>query len=100
MTQKYLYAAWLILTIFAALIILLIRGRRTSKWKLELNEVFNLALAVSGGISGSYLISKTLTHYDSLEKLVSNDGVVAMGLGGIASVWLCIRTIGELAGKP
>lgn len=100
MTQKYLYAAWFIFTILAALLIWFIRGRRTSKWELKLDEVFNLALAVFGGISGSYLISQTWSHYDTLQKLVSNEGLVAMALGGLASIWFCMRTIGELAGKP
>lgn len=100
MTQKYLYAAWFILTILAALVIWFIRGRRTSKWELKLDEVFNLALAVFGGISGGYLIFQTWSHYDILQKLVSNEGLVAMTLGGVASIWFCMRTIGELAGKP
>jgi hypothetical protein len=100
MTQKYLYAAWFVLTILAALVIWFIRGRRTSKWELKLDEVFNLALAVFGGISGIYLISQTWSYYDTLQKLVSNEGLVAMALGGLASIWFCMRTIGELAGKP
>lgn len=100
MTQKYLYAAWLILTLLAGIVIWFIRGRRTSKWELQFDEVINLALAVFGGISGSYLISQTWTHYDTLQKLVGNEGLVAMTIGGLASIWFCVRTIGELAQKP
>lgn len=100
MTQKYLYAAWFIFTILAALVIWIIRGRRTSKWELKFDEVFNLALAVFGGISGGYLIFQTWSQYDVLQKLVGNEGLVAMALGGLASIWFCIRTVGELAGKP
>ncbi|MBU7584924.1 MAG: hypothetical protein KAF91_18795 [Nostoc sp. TH1S01] len=100
MTQKILYAAWFIFSILAVLVILFIRHRRTSKWNIKLDEVFNVSLAVFGGISGVYLISQTWLHYDTLQKLVSNEGLVAMTLGGLASIWFCISTIGELAGKP
>lgn len=100
MTQKNLYAAWFIVSIFVILVILFIRHRRTSKWNIKFEEVFNLALTVFGGISGVYLMSQTWSHYDTLQKIVSNEGVVAMALGGAASIWFCISTIGELAGKP
>jgi len=100
MTQKNLYAAWFILWILAVLVILFIRYRRNSKWDIKFDEVVNLALAVSGGISPLYLISQILLHYDTLYKLVGNEGLIAMAIGGVASIWFCIRTIGELAGKP
>jgi len=99
MNQKYLYAAWLIFTIIAISVVLFIRFHRTSKWKLKFDELFNLAFAVFGGISGGYLICQTWLYYDALQKLVSNEGLVAMALGGLASIWFCMRTIGELAGK-
>ncbi|HEY9804851.1 MAG TPA: hypothetical protein V6D25_31245 [Leptolyngbyaceae cyanobacterium] len=100
MTQKNLYTAWFILLILAVVVILLIRHRRTSKWHIQLDEVINLALAVLGGVSAAYLISQTWLNYDPIQKLVSNEGVVSMAIGGLASIWFCIRTIGELAGKP
>jgi len=100
MSQKSLYAAWFILSILAALFILFIRHRRTSKWNFKSDELFNSALAVAGGVSGGNVIFQTWLHYDILQKLFSNEGVIAMALGGVASIWFCIRTIGELAEKP
>ncbi len=62
MTQKILYVAWFLVSILAVLVILFIRHRRTSKWEIKLDEVFNLALSIFGGISGVYInISNIVT---------------------------------------
>jgi prolipoprotein diacylglyceryltransferase len=98
--QKTLYGIWLIVIILVATIILLLRHRRIKKWKLELNEVFDLAFAILGGISGSYLIYQTYELYDPLYKLVGNEGIAAMCLGGIASVWFAFSKVKELIDKP
>ncbi len=50
--------------VFAAAIILIIRHRRTKKCKLALNETFDLAFAILGGVSGSYLIYQSYDLYD------------------------------------
>jgi predicted small secreted protein len=98
--QKTLYGIWLIVTICAATIVLLLRHRRIKKWKLALNEVFDLAFAILGGISGSYLIYQTYELYDSLYKLVGSEGIAAMCLGGIASIWFAFSKVKELVDKP
>jgi uncharacterized membrane protein len=100
MTQKFIFGLWLILTVISAIFILVVRFRRTLKWKLQLNEVFDLALAVLGGTSGVYLITQAWLLYDRLQKLVGNEGLVAMTLGGLASVWFGFSKIHELASKP
>jgi hypothetical protein len=99
--QRILFGIWFVLTILAALLVLLLRHRRTSKWVVRLNEVFDLALAVLGGVSGGYVIFQTgILHYDELQKLVGNEGCVAMVLGGLASIWFGVGKIKELVVKP
>jgi hypothetical protein len=99
MTQKFVFGLWLTLTIISTIFILLIRFNRTSKWNLQLNEVFDLALAILGGLSGVYLISQAWSLYEQLQKLVGNEGIVAMTLGGGASIWFGAAKIQELASK-
>lgn len=98
--QKILYEIWLIATIFAAVVILFVRHRRTQKWKLALNETFDLAFAILGGVSGGYLIYQSYDLYDSLYKLVGNEGIVAMCLGGLALIWFAFGKVKELVDKP
>jgi prolipoprotein diacylglyceryltransferase len=98
--QKALYGIWLIVTIFAAALILSLRYRRTKKWNLTLNETLDLALAIFSGISGGYLIYQSYSLYDSLYKLVANEGIVAMFLGGLASIWFAFGKVKELIDKP
>ncbi len=97
--QKTLYGIWLIVTILAAILILFLRYRRIKKWKLSLNEAFDLALAIFGGVSGSYLIYQSYDQYDSLYKLVANEGIVAMFLGGLASIWFAFSKVKNLVDK-
>jgi hypothetical protein len=99
MTQKFVFELWLILTALSAFFVLLRRFNRTSKWKLSLNEVLDLALAVLGGISGVYLIFQAWSLYEKLQKLVGTEGPVAMTLGGFASIWFGVGKIHELASK-
>jgi hypothetical protein len=99
MTQKLVFGLWLILTTLSALFVLFRRFNLTSKWKLSLNEVLDLALAVLGGISGVYLIFQAWSLYEKLQKLVGTEGPVAMTLGGIASIWFGFGKIHELASK-
>jgi hypothetical protein len=98
--QKNLYGIWLVITILAAAIILFFRHNRTKKWKLALNEILDLALAIFSGVSGGYLIYQSYFLYDSLYKLVANEGLVAMFLGGLASIWFAFGKIKELVDKP
>lgn len=98
--QKSLYGIWLIITVFTAAIILLLRHRRTQKWNLSLNETIELALSNFGGISGGYLIYQSYSLYDSLSKLVGNEGLIAMFLGGLASVWFAFGKVKESIDKP
>jgi prolipoprotein diacylglyceryltransferase len=98
--QKSLYGIWLIITVFTAALILFSRHRRTQKWNLKLNETIELALSNFGGISGGYLIYQSYVLYDSLSKLVGNEGIIAMFLGGLASVWFAFGKVKELIDKP
>jgi uncharacterized membrane protein YsdA (DUF1294 family) len=100
MTQKFVFTTWLILTALSAILILFIRFSRTSKWKLRLDEVSDLALAVFSGTSGVYLISQVWSLYEKLQKLVGTEGIVAMTIGGFVSVWFGASKIHELASKP
>jgi cbb3-type cytochrome oxidase subunit 3 len=95
--QKSLYGIWLIITLVTATLILF---RRTKKWNLTLNETIELALSNFGGISGGYLIYQSYVLYDSLSKLVGNEGIIAMFLGGLASVWFAFGKVKELIDKP
>jgi ABC-type Na+ efflux pump permease subunit len=99
MTQKFVFGLWLILTALSALFVLFRRFSHTSKWKLSLYEVLDLALAVLGGISGVYLIFQAWSLYEKLQKLVGTEGPVAMTLGGFASIWFGFGKIHELASK-
>ncbi|MBD2028298.1 hypothetical protein [Leptolyngbya sp. FACHB-711] len=99
MTQKQLYAVWIILTILSLLIILLIRRHRKSKSALQLIEVTDVALNVFGGVSGLYLMSQTWSLFDEIQKLVNSEGLVAMALGGFASFWFAFSRVKELALK-
>lgn len=99
MSQKLVFGLWLILTALSTIFVLLKRFYHTSRWKLLLNEVLDLALAVLGGISGVYLIFQAWSLYEKLQKLVGNEGPVAMTLGGFASIWFGIGKIHELASK-
>lgn len=98
--QKSLYGIWLIITVLTATLILFSRHRRTQKWNLNLNETIELALSNFGGISGGYLIYQSYILYDSLSKLVGNEGLIAMFLGGLASVWFAFGKVKELIDKP
>ncbi len=97
MSQKFVFGLWLILTALSAILVLLIRFSLTSKWKLRLNEVLDLSLAILGGISGVYLIFQAWSLYEKIQQLVGNEGPVAMTLGGFASVWFGFSKIHELA---
>jgi hypothetical protein len=99
MTQKLVFGLWLILTVLSAIFVLFRRFILTSKWKLSLNEVLDLALAILGGISGVYLIFQAWSLYEKLQKLVGNEGPVAMTPGGVASIWFGFGEIHELASK-
>jgi hypothetical protein len=94
--QKSLYGIWLIITLFTTALILFLRHRRTQSWNLTLNETIELALSNFGGISGGYLIYQSYSLYDSLSKLVGNEGIIAMFLGGLASVWFAFGKVKEL----
>jgi L-lactate permease len=98
--QKSLYGIWLIITVFTAAAILFSRHQHTQKWNLNLNETIELALSNFGGISGGYLIYQSYVLYDSLSKLVGNEGIIAMFLGGLASVWFAFGKVKELIDKP
>ncbi len=98
--QKSLYGIWSIITIVTATLILFSRHRRTKKWNLTLNETIELALSNFGGISGGYLVYQSYVLYDSLSKLVGNEGIIAMFLGGLASVWFAFGKVKELIDKP
>jgi prolipoprotein diacylglyceryltransferase len=98
--QKSLYGIWLIITVVTATLILFLRHRRTKKWNLTLNETIELALSNFGGISGGYLIYQSYSLYDSLSKLVGNEGIIAMFLGGLASTWFAFGKVKELIDKP
>jgi hypothetical protein len=99
MTQKFVFGLWLVLTTLSATFVLCLRFSLTSKWKLHLNEVLDLALAVLGGISGVYLIFQAWSLYEKIQRLVGNEGPVAMTLGGFASIWFGFSKIHELASK-
>jgi hypothetical protein len=98
--QKTLYGIWLIVTIVTAAIILFLRHNRTKKWNLSLNEALDLALAIFSGISGVYLIYQSYDLYNVLYKLIANEGIVAMFLGGLASAWFAFGKVKELVDKP
>jgi hypothetical protein len=98
--QKILYEIWFVATTVAAAIILVVRHRRTKKWNLALNETFDLAFAILGGVSGGYLIYQSYDLYDSLNKLVGNEGIVGMCLGGLALIWFAFGKVKELVDKP
>lgn len=100
MTQQSLFGIGLISIVVAAIIILVLRNRRTKKWNLELNEVLDLSLAVFSGVSGSYLIYQSYALLDKLSELVGSTGVVAMVVGGIASIWFGFGKMKELIDKP
>jgi hypothetical protein len=99
MTQKFVFGLWLIFTALFAIFILLKRFSHTSMWKLQLSEVFDLAFAVFSTLSGGYLIVQAWSLYEKLQKLVGNEGLVAMTLGGLASFWFGVSKIHELASK-
>lgn len=99
MTKKYLYGLWIILTILSTIFILIKRYRSSLKWGLQLKEVFDLALAILGGVSGGYLIFQSVSLHEQLQKLVENEGIAAMALGGLAPIWFGINKINELASK-
>ena len=98
--QKYLYGIWLIITVLTATLILFSRHRRTQKWNLNLNETIELTLSNFGGIYGGYLIYQSYILYDSLSKLVGNEGLITMFLGGLASVWFAFGQVKESIDKP
>jgi multisubunit Na+/H+ antiporter MnhB subunit len=100
MTQKSLFGIGLIAIVIAAIIILVLRHRRTKKWKLELNEVLDLALAIFSGVSGSYVMYQSYSLFDKLSTLVGSEGIVAMFIGGVASIWFGFGKIKELIDKP
>jgi hypothetical protein len=97
MPQKYLYVIWLVLTFLAAVIVASFRAYQGEKWQLKLNEFLDLALAVAGGVSGLFLIFQTWNHYEELQSLVSTEGLVAMALGSLASIWFSVSKVNELA---
>jgi uncharacterized membrane protein HdeD (DUF308 family) len=99
MIQKYLFGAWFILTGLVVLFVWFKRSRR-AKGELQLNEVFDLSLAVFGGISAIYLVLQTWLHFDELQRLIGLEGLVAMTLGIFATIWFCARTIRSLATRP
>jgi hypothetical protein len=100
MSQKFVFGLWLIITAVTAIFIFFQRFSRTSKSKLQLSEVFDLAFAVFSGLSGGYLIFQAWSLYEKLQQLVGNEGLVAMTLGGLASIWFGASKIHELASKP
>lgn len=98
--QQYLYGAWFILSVITALFVLLLRHRRSQIWKLTLSEAFKIGLDTLGLLSGGYLISQTWLQYDALSAIVGNEGLVAMAMGGLASIWFCIGQVRELILNP
>ena len=98
--QQYLYGAWFILTAITALLVLFLRYRRSQLWKLTLAEAFKIALDTLGLVSGGYLIAQTWIQYDALFSIVGNEGIVAMAMGGLASIWFCIGQVKELILTP
>ena len=100
MTQKSLFGIGLIAIVVAAIVILVLRHRRTKKWNLELNEVLDLALAVFSSVSGFYVMYQSYSLFDKLSALVGSEGVVAMFIGGVASIWFGFGKIKELIDKP
>jgi multisubunit Na+/H+ antiporter MnhB subunit len=100
MTQKSLFGIGLIAIVVAATIILVLRHRNNKKWSLELNEVLDLALAVFSGVAGSYVMYQSYSLFDKLSALVGSEGVVAMFIGGVASIWFGFGKVRELSDKP
>ncbi len=100
MVQKYLLGIGFVLTAISAIIILIIRYRRNQKGNLSFQEAFDLALAIFSGMSGAYVIYQAINVMDALIKLVGLEGVVAMCLGGLASIWFAFGKVKELVDKP
>jgi multisubunit Na+/H+ antiporter MnhB subunit len=100
MTQKSLFGIGLIAIVIAAIIILFLRHRNNKKWNPKLEEVFDLALAIFSGVSGSYVMYQSYSLYDKLSPLVGSEGTVAMFIGGVASIWFGFGKIKELIDKP
>ena len=100
MIQENLVEIWFVITIFAAIIILVVRHHRNQKLRLSFQEAFDLGIGVFGGISGFYLIYQVYNLKDELHRLVGNEGRVAMILGGAASLWFGFAKIKELIDKP
>ena len=100
MTQRNLFGIGLISLGIAAIAILVLRHRRTKKWNLELNEVLDLALAIFSGVSGLYVMYQSYSLFDKLSILVGSEGIVAMFIGGVASLWFGFGKIKELIDKP
>jgi hypothetical protein len=98
--QKYLFGIGFILTATSASLILILRYRRNQKWNLSFQEAFDLALAIFSGMSGAYVIYQAINVLDALLKLVGLEGVVAMCLGGLASIWFAFGKVKELVDKP
>lgn len=100
MTQKSLFGIGLIALIIAAIVIVVLRHRRTKRWNLELNELLDLALAIFSGVSGSYVMYQSYSLFDKLSALVGTEGIVAMFIGGVASIWFGFGKIKQLIDKP
>jgi prolipoprotein diacylglyceryltransferase len=95
-----LFGLLLTVLVVSAILIVWVRFSRTSKWKISLQEVMDLALSgVVPGFLGVRLICGAFDKYEDLQKLVGLDGVLAIALGGLASLWFGISKIHELAVK-
>ncbi|AFY97254.1 hypothetical protein [Chamaesiphon minutus] len=100
MVQKYLIGIGFLLITSSAILIIIIRYRRNQKLNLTFQEAFDLALAIFSGMSGAYVIYQAINLLDTLLKLVGIEGIVAMCLGGLASIWFAFGKIKELIDKP
>jgi hypothetical protein len=98
--QKILFEIWSVATILALVIILFLRHRRTKKWKIDLDSIIEIALGIWAGVSGAYLIYQIYDLHDSLYKLVGNEGLVAMFIGGVASIWFVFSSFKKIIEKP
>ena len=100
MTQKSLFGIGLIAIVIAAIVIFVLRHRNNKKWNPKFAEVIDLALAIFSGVSGSYVMYQSYSLFDKLSAFVGSEGVVAMFIGGVASIWFGFGKIKELIDKP
>lgn len=95
--RQALFGIGVVFICLACLFVLISRARRTTKWGISLSEFFRIALSGFQVVSGGLLMCQIWSNFDSLEKLVGGEGIVAMFMGGVASIWLGCREIRDLA---